>query len=192
MGTISRTTISPGDNIDAEPLDNNFSTIYSEFNGSIEDVNVASDAAITWSKISKTNSVIDDIGDVSASSPTAGEQLHWDGSNWSNSGLSWDDWVSESDGATITFDISNGQRQTVTLGGNRTIAFSNFNNGQVVVLELVQDGTGSRTVTWPSAVKWPGGNAPTLSTGANAVDTIVFIKKDSSNIYGFTLGLDLN
>lgn len=36
-----------------------------------------------------------------------------------------------------------------------------------------EDGTGSRTVTWPAAVKWAGG-APTLSTAA-AADRIVLV-----------------
>ena len=53
-----------------------------------------------------------------------------------------------------------------------------------VLLKLTQDGTGSRTVTnWKSfdqaggnagTVKWAGGSAPTLSTGANAIDIISF------------------
>ena len=35
-----------------------------------------------------------------------------------------------------------------------------------IILILVQDGTGSRTATWPATVKWPSGTAPTLSTGS--------------------------
>ena len=53
----------------------------------------------------------------------------------------------------------------------------------ILHLVLIQDGVGSRTVTWPAIVKWPGGTAPTLSTGANAVDIIKFIY-DGTNYYG--------
>lgn len=56
----------------------------------------------------------------------------------------------DTDGATITFDCSptGGNRHQVTLGGNRTLALSNASSGQAVILDLIQDGTGSRTVTW--------------------------------------------
>jgi len=37
---------------------------------------------------------------------------------------------------------------TVVLGGNRTLAVSNTSVGQSFILRLVQDGTGSRTVTF--------------------------------------------
>jgi len=51
------------------------------------------------------------------------------------------------------------------------------------MFKLIQDATGSRTVTWPAAVLWPGGTAPTLSTGANAVD-LVALYYDGTNYYG--------
>jgi len=35
---------------------------------------------------------------------------------------------------------------------------------------MVQDGTGSRTVTWPGTVKWSGGTAPTLTTDGGGID----------------------
>lgn len=56
--------------------------------------------------------------------------------------------TSDTDGATITFDCSVSNRHIVILGGNRTLAISNATSGQIIILELVQDGTGSRTVTW--------------------------------------------
>src|SRR3990167_3274684 len=68
--------------------------------------------------------------------------------------------VTATDGATVTFVLSDGNIQTVTLGGNRTLALSNVSTGQVFVLRLVQDGSGSRTVTFFSTIKWPGGSAP--------------------------------
>jgi hypothetical protein len=64
---------------------------------------------------------------------------------------------------------------SVTLGGNRTFgAFANPAPGQVVMMELKQDATGSRTVTWNANVSWAGGTAPTLTTTANAVDVLRF------------------
>jgi hypothetical protein len=58
-------------------------------------------------------------------------------------------------------------------------------------LVLIQDNTGARTVTWPTNVKWPGGTAPTLSTGAGKVDWIGFSSSDGVSWSGFTLGLDV-
>jgi len=48
----------------------------------------------------------------------------------------------------------------------------------VLVLEVRQDATGSRLLTWPAAVKWPNGLAPTLSTVANARDRLEFTTRD--------------
>jgi hypothetical protein len=72
----------------------------------------------------------------------------------------------------ITLDWSNGLTQLLTLTGNCTVTLSNPQDGFTHVLALKQDGTGSRTVTWPSAVKWSGGSAPTLTTTAAHCDLI--------------------
>ncbi|QQG37864.1 MAG: hypothetical protein HYS26_04550 [Candidatus Kaiserbacteria bacterium] len=78
------------------------------------------------------------------------------------------------DGATITVNWRDGNQQRVTLGGNRTINFSNYVAGQILRLVVCQDGTGSRTVTWGS-VNWQSGTAPTLTTTANKCDLATFI-----------------
>lgn len=61
--------------------------------------------------------------------------------------------------------------------------------GTKIRLGLTQDGTGSRTVTWPSNVKWPGGTAPTISTAAGAQDYLELDCVDGTNWLGRTLGL---
>lgn len=86
------------------------------------------------------------------------------------------------DGATIAVDWNNGNSQAVTLGGNRTVTFSNPKSGAVYRLYLKQDGTGSRTVTWPT-VKWQGGSAPTLTTTAGKTD-IITIQYDGTDYFG--------
>lgn len=76
------------------------------------------------------------------------------------------------DGATINWDISNGDCATVTLGGNRTLALpTNAKAGDLYILKVVQDGTGSRTLNFHASYRKPwNGLAPVLSTAANAVD----------------------
>jgi hypothetical protein len=56
--------------------------------------------------------------------------------------------VALTDAATIVTDASQGNHFRVTLGGNRTLANpTNGIDGQKVVWELIQDATGSRTLT---------------------------------------------
>lgn len=96
--------------------------------------------------------------------------------------------TSDTDGTTVTFDLSASNLHTVTLGGNRTLALSNANAGQVFTIVLVQDGTGSRTVTWFTTIKWAGGSAPTLTTTASKADAFTFIATDSTHFYGTVAG----
>jgi hypothetical protein len=56
--------------------------------------------------------------------------------------------------------------------GNETFTFTAPTNPCTLMLTLIQDGGGGRSVTWPGTVKWPGGIAPTLSTAAGARDKI--------------------
>ena len=78
------------------------------------------------------------------------------------------------DGGTVAVNWNNGTTQTVTLGGNRTFTFSNPVAGMRYLLIVKQDGTGSRTVTWPT-IKWRGGSPPTLTTTASKTDLITII-----------------
>jgi hypothetical protein len=79
------------------------------------------------------------------------------------------------DGATQVFDCSSASYFSWTLGASRTATtFANPPGGTRIVIEVVQDGTGSRIVTWPSNVSWAAGTAPTLSTAANATDMLTF------------------
>ena len=85
------------------------------------------------------------------------------------------------------FDVSTGAVQIRTLDGtNGTITFSGAVAGQTFVLFLKQDGTGSRTVTWPT-IKWAGTVAPTLTTTANRTD-IIAITYDGADYYGTVVG----
>lgn len=87
------------------------------------------------------------------------------------------------DGATINWDASLGSVATVTLGGNRTIAApTNLKVGSYI-LHIIQDGVGSRTLTWNAVFKWPAGVAPVLTTTAGRRDLFSFVC-DGTNLYG--------
>lgn len=94
------------------------------------------------------------------------------------------------DGATVTFDLSLSSVHDVTLGGNRTLALSNETVDQYFTLTIIQGG-GSNTVTWFSTIKWPGGVAPTLSTGAGKRDIFGFRVTSAGNYDGFIIGYNL-
>ena len=72
----------------------------------------------------------------------------------------------------------------MTLGGNRTLDNpSNIVAGQSGSIFLVQDGTGSRTLTLGSYYDFADGTAPTLTTTANAVDRLDYIVRSSTSIH---------
>ena len=99
-------------------------------------------------------------------------------------------------GATDTIDLEDGNVHNVTLTANCTFTFSNppaSGTSGTFTLFLNQDGTGSRTATWPGSVKWAGGTAPTLTTTASRTDILVFTTIDAGTIwYGAVSGQDFS
>lgn len=86
-----------------------------------------------------------------------------------------------------TIDITNGTVQILTLTGNCTFTFPTATAGKSFILLLKQDGTGSRTATWPAAVKWPSSTAPTITATASKADKYVFTA-DGTYWWGSTAG----
>lgn len=104
---------------------------------------------------------------------------------------SYGDITADTDGATVTFNLATSNVHGVTLGGNRTLAISNAHVGQIFTIRLAQDGTGSRTVTWFTTIKWAGGAAPTLTTTASKADTFVFLVTSAGNYDGYIVGANV-
>jgi len=79
------------------------------------------------------------------------------------------------DGATVTWDVSTAPVCKLTLGGNRTLsAPTNGANGQFISIAVIQDATGSRTLTWNAVFEFTADTAPTLTTTASKADLFVF------------------
>ena len=80
------------------------------------------------------------------------------------------------DQATVTWDIAAEPVAKVTLGANRTLAAPSnpMGNGQFISLLIIQDGTGSRTLTWNAVYEFKDDTAPTLTTTASKGDVFVF------------------
>ena len=95
-------------------------------------------------------------------------------------------------GATATLDLSKGNIHHITMpAGNITIALSNGTAGQCFVIRILQDGGGSRTVTWFTTIRWVGGSAPTLTTTGAKVDTFGFEITGASTYDGFVVGQNI-
>lgn len=85
------------------------------------------------------------------------------------------------DGATIALDASLGDHFVVTLGGNRTLAApTNPKGGQRITLAVIQDGTGSRTLTFNAAYDFNGAT-PSLNAAASAVTLFLFVYNPSTS-----------
>ena len=79
------------------------------------------------------------------------------------------------DQATVTWDASTQDVCKLTLGGNRTLAApTNNSTGQFISILVIQDGTGSRTLTWNAVFEFASDTAPTLTTTASKGDVFVF------------------
>ncbi len=79
------------------------------------------------------------------------------------------------DASTISWNAITQPVCKVTLGANRTIgAASGGVAGAFISILVIQDGTGSRTVTWNAAYEFASDTAPTLTTTASKGDLFVF------------------
>jgi len=83
-------------------------------------------------------------------------------------------------GNSIAWDLSSNQVTRLVLSTNGTMAdATNKVDGSTYIL-LVTQGTGSNTLAWNATYKWPGGTAPTLTTGSAKSDIFTFVSNGTS------------
>ena len=83
----------------------------------------------------------------------------------------------------ITLDFQTANNFSMTLTGTSVLKNpTTLVAGQSGVLFITQDGTGGRALSFESYWDFSDGIAPTLSTGANAVDMIAWIARSSTKI----------
>jgi hypothetical protein len=92
---------------------------------------------------------------------------------------------------TLDFD-ARGNYMSMTLTGNVTFTFSNLRVGTTYVLLITQDGTGGRTITWPSGLRWPGGSAPSINTTASRLSLVTITPISGSIALGSLSGTNYN
>jgi len=85
--------------------------------------------------------------------------------------------VTLTDAATILVNAAASNFFRVTLGGNRTLGTpANPVDGQAITVEVIQDATGSRTLSYSGAYSFPAScPQPSLSTTASDRDLISFV-----------------
>ena len=102
------------------------------------------------------------------------------------------------DAATIAWELAGGYNATVTLNASgHQIGAPTFNGGSLfdgcpMLLEIVQDASGSRTVTWHGMWDFGAMGAPTLSAAANKRDYVSGIYRAASGkirVLGFNKGV---
>jgi hypothetical protein len=84
--------------------------------------------------------------------------------------------------ANTTIDFKEGNIVDLTLTSSTSLIFNNSGVGTYII-KVIQGGTGSNLITWPSEVIWSGGVPPTLSITVGKTDIITLIY-DGVNYYG--------
>ena len=94
-------------------------------------------------------------------------------------------------GAAKTIDFDTGQIHRLKLTANCTLTLNNMRTGATYYLELMQDTTGSRTITMPASVVWGSAGAPTLTTTASRKD-IIGLFYNGVKAVGFVVEFGIN
>lgn len=189
MASVTRTTTwSDNQVLTASALNAEFNNLLNALN--IVNADISGSAAIATSKIAGTFPASGIIVGTTDSQTLTNKTLTAPVINTATMTGTTNTITSDSDGGTITFDLTLGPIHTVTLGGNRTLALSNAATGKVFIIRLVQ-GSGSQTVTWFSTIKWPNSVTPTLSTASGKIDVFGFIATSATTFDGFVIGQTL-
>jgi parallel beta-helix repeat protein len=85
-------------------------------------------------------------------------------------------------GGTTSWNTALGTSALLSMAGPTTLGCPvNLTSGLSYSLRVTQDATGSRAITWPSCITWPG-TPGVLSTAANAVDVLSLFSFDGSTL----------
>lgn len=188
MTQISKTnTYSDGDTLTAPLYEIDRNDIINVVNGGLDNTNIAAGAGIDSTKLAVTFPSGAIVGTTDSQTLTNKTLTAPTVNNPAMKGAH-EAWVSDSDGTTITFDLSAGNKHRVTISGSRTLVLSNVSAGQVFIVRI-QQGSGSDTVGWFGGISWAGGSAPTLTTTVGKADLFGFIQTGTNTYDGIVLGL---
>lgn len=102
-------------------------------------------------------------------------RIEWDGNTAFRAGVQ-EAVVAANTGAAYSINLALGTIFDLTLTANCAYTFPAPTAGKQFTLLQRQDGAGSRTVTWPTNVRWDdGGTAPTPTATAGRTDVFTFL-----------------
>lgn len=89
---------------------------------------------------------------------------------------------------TVNIDLSAGDYFYGTVTGNVTFNVTNPPaSGQAVFFMLEVVNAGAFTITWPSAMQWTGGTAPSLTS--SGTDILTFVTRDNGTTIHGAMGI---
>jgi hypothetical protein len=95
------------------------------------------------------------------------------------------------DGALIAWNMLNGIHATITLTANHSMDNpTNMQAGAIVVLKVIQDGSGSHTLSYGTAFKWDNATPPVIAAGAGQVSVLTFLC-DGTSLYEMSRTLNV-
>lgn len=137
--------------------------------------NFSSNVLMTGALIKLGNSTVGNVG-IKNATPTVALHI---GGNYQTDVVNYGT-INSTSNNTISMATANYIRGTI--GGAVTLTFSNIPTGNGAFGWAMALANVGSNVTWPAAVKWPGGTAPTFSSNT---DIVTFITHDSgTTIFG--------
>ena len=91
-------------------------------------------------------------------------------------------------GGSVTVNAANGNWFRVLKTSGGAITLSNLVDGQAIIVEVLQDGTGGHGVSFAGVTSWDNGNTvPTFTNAANRKDVFAFLRCGADTL-GVVLG----
>jgi hypothetical protein len=92
-------------------------------------------------------------------------------------------------GAALTIALADAQKQRVTLTANTTLTVDAPVGPGNFILQVLQDATGSRSVTWAAgtgvgSIIWSGGTAPAIGSGGANTRHVIAFYFDGTDLLG--------
>lgn len=85
-------------------------------------------------------------------------------------------------------NLSKGCIFTKTISANTTFTITGVPSGKATTFNLVLTNGGSRTITWPSSVKWTAGTPPSLTS--SGIDVLTFLTTNGGSTWYGTVAVE--
>jgi hypothetical protein len=117
---------------------------------------------------------------------TASEYRNDTASKLLQGAIVWDaaESVALTPGATVALDLDSGINFTLAMGGDYELSTpTNAKPGQSGCIEVTQDGTGTRLLTYASGYVFAGGSNPVLSTAPSSLDLLFYQVLSNGDVF---------